>query len=312
MNWNIVIPIVIFISDILLAWFCYWLGCRSVKPIQINNEKLIEEKQQLENDLRTNAQVVLEQKNQLIQLQNQKKELVNQIADTENDIKVRTLSAESIAHAAFQNKCAELDIKFNKIEADYTNKIMQFQEEETALKNELQSLKETRAAAIAAAQKEKTINENKDFYCLILPSEDQGDIEILKNVVKRISKPRSILMAIWQAYYQPLAKKKFPQILGKTDVCGIYKITNQQTGECYIGQSTDVRKRWYEHCRSGLGIDTPQNNKLYKAMMDYGLDVFSFELLLECSSNELNEKEKYFIELYSADINGYNGNKGVN
>ena len=47
-------------------------------------------------------------------------------------------------------------------------------------------------------------------------------------------------------------------------------------------------------------------------MMDYGLDAFSFELLLECSSNELNEKEKYFIELYSADINGYNGNKGVN
>ena len=47
-------------------------------------------------------------------------------------------------------------------------------------------------------------------------------------------------------------------------------------------------------------------------MMDYGLDVFSFELLLECSYNELNEKEKYFIELYSADINGYNGNKGVN
>lgn len=47
-------------------------------------------------------------------------------------------------------------------------------------------------------------------------------------------------------------------------------------------------------------------------MMDYGLDSFSFELLLECASNELNEKEKYFIELYSADINGYNGNKGVN
>lgn len=61
-----------------------------------------------------------------------------------------------------------------------------------------------------------------------------------------------------------------------------------------------------------MGIDTPQNNKLYKAMMDYGLDVFSFELLLECPSNELNEKEKYFIELYNADINGYNVNKGVN
>ena len=50
-------------------------------------------------------------------------------------------------------------------------------------------------------------------------------------------------MAIWQAYYQPIAKKKFPKILGKTDICGIYKITNQETGECYIGQAVDIRRR---------------------------------------------------------------------
>lgn len=244
-------------------------------------------------------------------LKTRKHELMHQIEDTENDIKVRTASAESIAQAAYQNKCTELDIQFSKIETDYADKINNIQEEEKKLRNELQSLKETRAAAIAAAQQEKIIKENKDFYCLILSADEQGDVEILKGIVRKISKPRSILMAIWQAYYQPVAKKKFPQILGKTDVCGVYKITNQQTGECYIGQSTDVRKRWYEHCRSGLGVDTPQNNKLYKAMLEYGLDCFSFELLLECKSEELNEKEKYFIELYNADITGYNGNKGV-
>ena len=62
--------------------------------------------------------------------------------------------------------------------------------------DKLKSLQETRTAAIAAAQKEKEIQENKDDYCLILPVQDQNDIEILRNVVKKISKPRSILMAI--------------------------------------------------------------------------------------------------------------------
>jgi hypothetical protein len=55
----------------------------------------------------------------------------------------------------------------------------------------------------------------------------------------------------------------------------------------------------------------PQGNQLYAAMQEYGLDSFSFELLLECTPKELNEKEKYFIQLYNSDAIGYNGNKGV-
>ena len=119
-------------------------------------------------------------------------------------------------------------------------------------------------------------------------------------------------MAIWSAYYQQVAKVKFPKILGKNDVCGIYKITNQKTGECYIGQAVDVRQRWYSHAKCGIGIDTPQGNKLYAAMLEYGLDDFSFELLEECNGNELDAKEKYFIELYQSNIYGYNGNAGNN
>ncbi len=66
-----------------------------------------------------------------------------------------------------------------------------------------------------------------------------------------------------------------------------------------------------DHCKAGLGIDTPQGNQLYAAMLEYGLDSFSFELLLECEPSQLNEKEKYFIELYNSDAIGYNQNRGV-
>ena len=67
-----------------------------------------------------------------------------------------------------------------------------------------------------------------------------------------------------------------------------------------------------DHCKCGLGIDTPSNNQLYTAMQKYGLNEFSFELLLECKTAQLNEKEKYFISLYNSDAIGYNINKGNN
>ena len=114
------------------------------------------------------------------------------------------------------------------------------------------------------------------------------------------------------AAHEAIAKKQFPLILQDKTKCGIYKITNLITDECYIGQSNDIYRRWSDHCKCGLGIDTPVGNKLYKAIQEYGLENFTFELLIECSQSELNSKEKYFIELYQSDTYGYNGNIGIN
>ena len=117
-------------------------------------------------------------------------------------------------------------------------------------------------------------------------------------------------MLIWQTFWQPLAKQRFPIILQAKTKIGIYKITNIRTEECYIGQSLDIYKRWCQHCKAGLGIDTPVGNKLYKAIQKDGLQNFTFELIIECSKEQLNEKEKYFIELYQSDTYGYNGTGG--
>ena len=151
--------------------------------------------------------------------------------------------ANEKADAIYEKKCLELEQQLDVVKKYHQKYIDKLESEVNQLKEELQSLQETKAAAIAAARKEKEIQENKNDYCLILPIEESNDIEILRGIIKRIAKPRSILMAIWQAYYSPIAKQKFPKILGKTNVCGIYKITNQETGECYIGQAVDVRRR---------------------------------------------------------------------
>ena len=59
-----------------------------------------------------------------------------------------------------------------------------------------------------------------------------------------------------------------------------------------------------------MGIDTPQGNKLYKAMQEYGVWNFSFEILEECPRDQLNEKEKFFIDLYDSYNYGYNSTRG--
>jgi len=79
---------------------------------------------------------------------------------------------------------------------------------------------------------------------------------------------------------------------------------------CYIGQSRNIKERFREHIKCGLGIDTPAANKLYKAMRKEGIDNFTFELLEECSSQFLDEKEAFYISLYNSYDYGYNSNHG--
>lgn len=54
--------------------------------------------------------------------------------------------------------------------------------------------------------------------------------------------------------------------------------------------------------------DTP----LYRAFKKYNLENFTFEILEECSTNELNDREKYWIQFYDTYRNGYNQTIGGN
>lgn len=88
--------------------------------------------------------------------------------------------------------------------------------------------------------------------------------------------------------------------------CGIYKITNKINGHAYIGQSTNITRRWADHRKRYK----EHNNTLYKAFRKYGLENFSFEVLEECEPNMLNEREIYYITLYDTFNNGYNETTG--
>ena len=83
---------------------------------------------------------------------------------------------------------------------------------------------------------------------------------------------------------------------------GIYKITNQCNGKVYIGQSKDIEERWKEHKRK-MNV---RNTQLYQAMRFFGIENFAFEVIEECALDELNDKEKFYIQKYDSLNNGYN------
>ena len=90
---------------------------------------------------------------------------------------------------------------------------------------------------------------------------------------------------------------------------GIYKITNKINNHSYIGLSTKVEERWKYH-QSPYNQQRESYKSLYKAFKKYGIENFTFEILEECSIQELGEKEKYYITKYDTYKNGYNMTTG--
>ena len=268
-----------------------------IEIVRQSNEKVLQERKVIESEIRQAKQRLSD----IEQDYQSKRKLIDEAKElAENEYKEKK-KAYLIELKTLKDK---LDEKYTQDSQEYIVKIDE-------LKQSLESLKKQKAASIEALQREQAIQEQKDLYRLVLSNQDKQDIEFLRSIQFRISKPRLVSMLIWQNYVQPIAKKKLPLILGSENVCGIYKITNIKNQMCYIGQAKDMRKRLNEHLKKGLGIDTPQGNKLYQAMLEDGIDSFTFELLEECSEEELNSKERYYIELYNSIDYGYNSQSGV-
>lgn len=80
---------------------------------------------------------------------------------------------------------------------------------------------------------------------------------------------------------------------------GVYKITNILNDDCYIGSTLDINKRWKQHMsrynkRQYKSYDLP----LYKAMREFGIANFKFEVLELCDENFLIQTEQKYFDIY--------------
>lgn len=326
--WGIILTILGCILLIATAIWCLKTGHRN-SDIEEENIKIAEqnrllntERVELESDVKflENKKSNLSIENDMLikQVENRNDELSRSkemISTYQKDLKIT-------AQQSFENYCDLLDKDYEIAENEYQENLQLlqnlYQKEHdfilTQLKEEeeaLSKVRATRAAAVEAQLREQEIKDKLAFYCLQVSQADLSDIQVLENIKPRLNNPRILSMLIWSTYFQKPMTNLCNNILGLNTVCGIYKITNQTNGMCYVGQSVDTATRWKSHAKCGLGIDTPQGNKLYAAMIKDGLWNFSFELLEKCSKEQLNEKEKYYIELYQSKDFGYNSSTGV-
>ena len=83
---------------------------------------------------------------------------------------------------------------------------------------------------------------------------------------------------------------------------GIYKITEKENPKMfYVGKSNDIERRFKEHKtktyeQSRIPFDGYIKEK--------GIDAFTYEILEECSIEELNEREKYWVDKLNAKASG--------
>lgn len=95
----------------------------------------------------------------------------------------------------------------------------------------------------------------------------------------------------------------------------IYKLTSPNN-KCYIGQTkSNLENRLNQHIKCWKRWSKTKNKKgstkLFYALELFDISKWKTEIIFECESKEeLDEKEKYFIQFYDSIENGYNITKG--
>lgn len=81
---------------------------------------------------------------------------------------------------------------------------------------------------------------------------------------------------------------------------GIYLIMNNVGESLYVGQSKNVFSRWREHYKEAMANKENDNSILHKAIRKHGINSFWFKVIEICNEDELDEKERFYIQLYEA------------
>lgn len=91
----------------------------------------------------------------------------------------------------------------------------------------------------------------------------------------------------------------------------IYLITNKINGKQYVGQTIQSPEiRFLYHLNYANKESNLSNMPLAKAINKYGRENFELSILEKCEENIIDEREKYYIELYDTFNKGYNATKG--
>ena len=289
----------------------------------MHNEELEEKKKALDG-------CVIAAERQLQLIEEKKQGLISQKENLEKDIKTYydLIDAEKVKFEKYKDSLQEqLDLSAEKMSQNYSKAEEEYRAEyeetlkdyiqnfqnEIIIKTEelknvnslLEDLRRKTTAAVEAYKREQEKKEKQDFYRIKLSEADAVEIEKLREVAKILRDSEPLNKVIWKVYYENPFSDLCGRVVGKKMRTGIYKITNIKNNMCYVGQAKDIASRWNQHCKRGVGADTPTKNKIYPAMLEYGIENFTFEIIEDCELEKLGEREKFWQDYFKAKEYGY-------
>lgn len=270
----------------------------AIEKANIRKESIEQINEKLKRNSETYIELIEKNENSyndILEQLREKKEELEKLTDSVNFVTIN-----------YSNLDEEYKQKKEKLE----NECAALVQKQSGLESNIKDISQKLAAAKAAQLREREIEEKEEFYKLTISEQDLADVKRLLEL--RFSFRNTNLMSklVWSEYFLKITNQLCTRILKDKTVIGIYKITNLVTKQSYIGQSVDIASRWKQHIKCGLGIDASHTNMLYNSMQKYGVWNFAFELIEQCSKEQLNEREKFYISLYQTDKFGYNMTQG--
>lgn len=303
---------ILFIIDVVLIVLCLKEKRKLSKTNFYNQEEQNQQKKALEEIKQKIA--LSKQQNQALEVEiNDKLVQVNAAQERYDTLTANLAQIQDtydvLVKQAEQNYVAELEElkRKNKEEIDEANLITQVAINK--INGQVDDCQKLYASLISSYQIANEESDARRHVQISLTTRE--DIDFMLNYVSlRLKNPTIISKLIWSEYFQKPTNDMLNFVLPSRDCAGIYKITNDETKEAYIGRSVSVRKRLTDHIKSALGIDTIADQHVHQVMREKGIWNFTFELIEECPREKLNEREKYYIEFFHTDQYGYNQKAG--
>lgn len=299
---------------------------READQYKIQIEQLLQRKQDLQSDIRAQTNLIDEYQKKILAIQEQyKKELNKKSSDLdayfENQKQMRQSEIDTNFDQLWREKEENLKIKYIQFEREELEKEHKFKQEiqeviDAARESQENILVETQAqqerfeSLLLPLRQYEMEQQERLFYTIQVPDEYKDDIDfLLTTVSQKVQHPDIINKLVWAEYVKPYLDQTFKRV-GIEDKPGIYKLTSLLNGKCYIGKSTNIKKRIADHMKSVVGISTIADQAVHHVISKEGYWNWTIESIIYCDKEQLNELEKYYIDFFKSQSYGYNKNVG--
>lgn len=318
----LILPIILLIIAIIIQFKCL----SKYKNIISEKEEITYQRIQEQNKDEIN-----QHQKKIEELKSQEKQEIDSLENIINRVREAQASANENAEQYYNQRLATVE---EQIKLQHEKLIQNFQKTKEILDNQYEQSKNSKQqeldqftqqcnnqiqlaqsqldrlqkkvnSATEVAKRAEAEQNEKEFYRIHLSNEDIEEIKRIRSIEPYLRNKEPLNKIIWKYYYEKPVNEMIGRVIGPGTHIGIYKITEIDSGKCYIGQSVDLSSRFKQHIKRGIGAETPTKNKLYPAMLAIGPENFTFEVIQECQKEELDSLEdEYQVFFHSIDF-GY-------